>query len=186
VQGSLFDIPSILICAVLATSAPSPYVAEQDRPIKALSEEQVAELLAGQGMGLAKAAELNGYPGPRHVLDLSIELALSEAQAQQVQRIFAAMQARAIEVGRTLVDEERRLDALFHDHRATAESLSAALTRIGALQGELRRVHLQAHIDTTALLSSAQVAKYAQLRGYDAASGAGEHRHDPGHPRSFL
>jgi hypothetical protein len=36
----------------------------QSRPIKALSDQQVSDLRAGRGMGLALAAELNGYPGP--------------------------------------------------------------------------------------------------------------------------
>jgi hypothetical protein len=45
-----------------------------DRPIKALSAEQIADLKAGQGLSLALAAELNGYPGPRHVLELGKQL----------------------------------------------------------------------------------------------------------------
>ena len=37
----------------------------------------VADLKAGRGMGLALAAELNGYPGPSHVLELADKLKLS-------------------------------------------------------------------------------------------------------------
>jgi Spy/CpxP family protein refolding chaperone len=175
---NIAGLQSILLCTVLVASAPSPYVGEQGRSIKALSQEQIGELLAGKGMGFAKAAELNGYPGPRHVIDMAGQLGLSDGQLQQIQRIFDAMQAQAIETGKSLVDEERRLDELFHSRRVTAESLSAALAQIGKLQGELRRVHLQAHIDTTALLSAEQVAKYATLRGYDPAAGDKEHRHE--------
>lgn len=175
----LVGIHSLVVSSLLAAVAPSPYAGEQSRAIKALSQEQVTELLEGKGMGFAKAAELNGYPGPRHVMDFAEELALSPAQAEQVQRIFVAMQTRAIEVGKTLVDEERQLDRLFNDRRAAAETLSAVLAKIGTLQGELRRVHLQAHIDTTALLSHEQVGQYVRLRGYDSSSGesAPEHRH---------
>lgn len=48
----------------------SPYSGTEARPVKALNEQQVADLRAGRGMGLALAAELTGYPGPSHVLEL--------------------------------------------------------------------------------------------------------------------
>ncbi len=34
----------------------------------------------GEGMGIVKYAELNGYPGPKHVLELVNELRLTEEQ----------------------------------------------------------------------------------------------------------
>ena len=37
-------------------------------PIRGLSEQEIDDLTNGRGMGLARAAELNGYPGPLHVL----------------------------------------------------------------------------------------------------------------------
>lgn len=49
----------------------SPYTGLQERPIKALSDQQIDDLREGRGMGLALPAELNGYPGPRHVLGLA-------------------------------------------------------------------------------------------------------------------
>ena len=42
----------------------SPYVGSEKRSLKALTDQQIADLRAGRGMGLALAAELNGYPGP--------------------------------------------------------------------------------------------------------------------------
>src|SRR3954447_9774092 len=51
-----------------------PYSGMQSRSIKALSDQQLADLKAGRGMGLALAAELNGYPGPSHLLELSEKL----------------------------------------------------------------------------------------------------------------
>src|SRR5688500_491116 len=50
-----------------AAESHAPYAGQQSRDIKSLSEQEIAALLAGQGAGLAKAAELNGYPGPAHV-----------------------------------------------------------------------------------------------------------------------
>jgi len=59
----------------------SPYEGMQARPIKALSAEQIADLRAGRGMSLALAAELNGYPGPRHILELGEQLGLTDHSA---------------------------------------------------------------------------------------------------------
>jgi hypothetical protein len=56
------------------------YAGQQKREIKALSEAEVSAYLDGRGMGLAKAAELNGYPGPAHVLDLAEKLQLTPQQ----------------------------------------------------------------------------------------------------------
>ena len=61
----------------------SPYAGQEARDIKALSLEEIADLAAGRGMGLALAAELNGYPGPRHVLDLAPELGLEDATSHE-------------------------------------------------------------------------------------------------------
>jgi hypothetical protein len=41
----------------------SAYSGLQQRSIKSMSDEQIADLRAGRGMGLALAAELNEYPG---------------------------------------------------------------------------------------------------------------------------
>lgn len=92
--------PSLLIAAalLLATTAfaQTPYAGMQSRPIKALSEQQVADLGAGRGMGLALAAELNGYPGPSHVLELAEKLELSADQRASIQRLFDSMKAEAV------------------------------------------------------------------------------------------
>ena len=61
-----------------------PYAGLQARPVKALSDQQIADLKAGRGMGLALAAELNGYPGPMHVLELATPLGLSDDQRAKV------------------------------------------------------------------------------------------------------
>ncbi len=52
----------------------SPYVGMEKRAVKALSEQQVADLRAGGGMSPALPAELNGHPGPLHVLKLGDKL----------------------------------------------------------------------------------------------------------------
>jgi hypothetical protein len=134
--------------------------------LKALTPEQVAELLAGEGMGLAKAAELNHYPGPKHVLELADKLELSAAQLGKVRALRESIVAKATALGRTIVDKERELDALFAGRHADAANLARLTTDIGKLQGELRAAHLHAHIETRAVLTSAQIEAYDRLRGY--------------------
>jgi Spy/CpxP family protein refolding chaperone len=175
-----------LACALapLAHAAtPSPYAGQQSREIKALSAAEQADLLAGKGMGLAKAAELNGYPGPAHVLELAADLALSAEQRSRTQAVWQAMDARAKTIGQQVIDAERELDALFVSKQVTRERLAAQLDRIGALQGQLRAVHLEAHLEQVRILTPEQTSRYAALRGYSGAGaahgghGAGQHKH---------
>ena len=163
-----------------ADTARSAYVGQQSRAIKALSAEDIAALRNGDGMGLAKAAELNGYPGPRHVLALVRELKLTEAQAAQVTAVRDRMSAAARPLGDELIDRERGLDRLFAEREITPERLTAAAAAIGDLQGRLRVVHLAAHLETRAVLSAEQIAHYDKLRGY-TDSGAPNRDHSTGH-----
>ncbi len=158
-----------VIALSLGTSSaqsPQPYAGLQARSIKALSEQQIADLKAGRGMGLALAAELNGYPGPMHVLEHSNALGLSEAQRAKMQELFAAMKAEAVPIGETLITQETQLDRQFAEKTITAASLAASLQEIGSTQAGLRAAHLKYHLFTVDVLTPAQVRLYAELRGY--------------------
>lgn len=144
----------------------SPYADLHSREIKALSREEVEGLLDGEGLGFALAAELNGLPGPRHVLELADALGLTDEQRDAVTAIEREMRGEAVELGRRLVDAERALDALFRDGRATPEAVRAATGEAGRLRAELRAVHLLAHLSVTETLAPAQVEEYGRLRGY--------------------
>jgi Spy/CpxP family protein refolding chaperone len=165
-----------LAMPVLADN-PMPYAGQQSRQIKALSDDDIAALLKGDGMGFAKAAELNGYPGPKHVLDLAQQLKLTEAQRQQVQAIFDRMSAAAKPLGAELVERERLLDQLFQKGEITPDRLAAEMTAIAELQGRLRSVHLSAHLETRVLLNPDQIALYEQLRGYGDPAAPMHHHH---------
>ena len=123
--------------------AQSPYAGMQTRPIKALSEQQVADLRAGRGMGLALAAELNGYPGPSHVLELADNLDLTTDQRTKVQGLFDSMKAEAISLGARLIEQEAALDKQFASRTVTPESLRASTAAIATTQGVLRETHLK-------------------------------------------
>jgi Spy/CpxP family protein refolding chaperone len=163
--------------ASAANPPPSPYAGQQTRPIKALSAEEIAAPRNGEGMGMAKAAELNGYPGPVHVLGLANQLRLSESQRAQIAAIHARMSAAAKPLGEELITREQTLDQLFATGEITPERLSAETTAIGELQGRLRSVHLAAHLETRALLSPDQIATYRELRGYANPPAPMEHHH---------
>ncbi len=149
-----------------------PYAGLQSRPIKALSREQIAALTAGEGMGLALAAELNGYPGPRHVLDLANQIGLTDEQRTRIQQLFDAMKSEAIPLGQKLIAAERDLNSAFTERTITPERLQAATAALGELQGKLRDTHLKYHLATAALLSPDQIHRYTELRGYTAVASA--------------
>lgn len=144
----------------------SEHAGKEARAIKAMAGEEVRALLAGEGAGYALAAELNGYPGPRHVLHLRQALGLTADQVERVDRIFRRMSVRARELGARLVERERELDRLFRERTVTESELERLLEVIGLLEAELRRVHLDAHLTTTSLLDEGQIRRYEEARGY--------------------
>jgi Spy/CpxP family protein refolding chaperone len=163
------------IAFVTSAHAQTPYAGMQSRPIKALSEQQITDLGAGRGMGLALAAELNGYPGPSHVLELADKLDLSADQRAGVQRLFDEMKAEAMPLGARLIEQEAELDRQFAARTVTADSLKASTTAVAATQGILRETHLKYHLSTGSILTPAQMTKYTELRGY--GGGHKGHRH---------
>ena len=146
----------------------SPYGGLDAREIKALSPEEIADLAAGRGMGLALAAELNGYPGPRHVLDLAQELQLTAKQRQETTALFEAMRTETSALGKQLIEAERALDRLFAAKQATPETVAAATERAGAIVAQLRAAHLRYHLAMIDVLTPGQVMAYNHLRGYAA------------------
>jgi hypothetical protein len=71
---------ALLTCLPLSTlaqhshGAQTPYAGLQNRAIKSLSDNDINELRRGGGWGLALAAELNGMPGPAHLLELKDQI----------------------------------------------------------------------------------------------------------------
>ncbi len=144
----------------------SPYADQKGREIKALSAEELQQYEAGEGMGLALAAELNRYPGPRHALELAGELDLSDEQTVGIQAVRDEMSERAVRLGRQIVKLERGLDVAFVEQTIDEIRLESMTAEIGRLQGELRFVHLRAHLAMVRILSPEQVNRYEMLRGY--------------------
>ncbi len=174
---------SVIIAAYLAINAviatawgESPYVGQEHRTIKSLSPQDIAELESGAGWGLAKPAELNGIPGPKHVLELAKELVLSPSQFEQIEALFVAMQSSAKTIGADYLSVEMQIEQLLRTGQPDLPKLSELLTLSGQHLAKLRNVHLRAHWATLPILSEHQSKQYQRLRGYETGSG-----HNPGH-----
>ena len=153
---------------VTVPSGISPYASEPRREIQALSVDEQRAWLEGQGAGLARAAELNRHPGPMHVLELAIQLGLSEEQTRRSQVLMDRHKAEVRELGAQLVALERELDRLFAVGAPVDGAEASRLAEaIGSMGGRIRASHLRTHIEQTALLSAAQVQRYNRLRGYE-------------------
>jgi Spy/CpxP family protein refolding chaperone len=152
--------------ASLLTADPNAGSHSDRGTIKALGVEEIHQLRAGKGMGMAKAAELNRFPGPMHVLDAADALALTADQVRQIRAIFDDMHRDAVARGEALIAAERRLDGAFKSGEITADQLQNQVLEVAQLRGELRLAHLSAHLRTRALLTAEQVNAYDRIRGY--------------------
>jgi len=144
----------------------TPYAGFQSREIKALSTQQIEDLKAGKGMTLALPAELNGYPGPSHALELAEPLKLSAEQKKRLQELFDAMSKEAKSIGLEVIEAERTLDGLFKNKTVTPQNLNEATQASAQAQAKLRASHLRYHLDTVEVLTPEQVLAYNRLRGY--------------------
>jgi Spy/CpxP family protein refolding chaperone len=154
-----------------------PYAGQQTRGVASLSDDDLQGFLDGRGMGLAKSAELNGHPGPMHVLELEKELKLTAEQRQRVVAAFDRMKAKARALGDAYVKAERAVDQAFKSGAADAAEVAARVAEANRLLGEVRLAHLAAHVEITPLLTPEQRARYAELRGYTTGSAHGHHKH---------
>ncbi len=149
----------------------SPYAGEEKRAIAALPPEDVEGLRNGEGTpfgGMAKPAELNGYPGPRHVLDAADtgEIELSDAQRRQTEEIYEEMKSRAVELGRKIIELEKEIDHGFSGRSVTQSDLRENIEQSAELYGQLRFVHLRYHLAMMDILNEKQVSQYNEARGY--------------------
>jgi Spy/CpxP family protein refolding chaperone len=159
-------VVGLLVVGLAAFGQKSDYIGQEKRSIKALSEDDLQGLLEGRGMGLAKAAELNGYPGPLHILQMNRALKLTPSQEAKIQAVYDRMHREATALGKELITAEASLEKEFRGGKANAEKVSDLTAMIGALQSKLRACHLNAHVATKPLLTQAQIRAYNKFRGY--------------------
>jgi hypothetical protein len=161
----------------------SPYAGTGSAEVPTLTPEEIAQLRAGEGMGLARPAELNGYPGPRHALDLADSLALSPDQQVRATEIFETMHADAVRLGEEVIAAEKALSDGFAAGKAPAD-LRPLVAELARLRGDLRWVHLRAHLELASVLTLHQRHEYDRLRGYGSGRGGHVHGGDARPPSS--
>lgn len=152
------------------TPTPSAYGELLDTEIRGIDPATIEGYRTGAGLGMALPAELNGYPGPRHVLDLADELELTSEQRTQIQALFDEMLPDAIALGEQILDQEAGLELAFRERTIDEESLRDMLVSIESLKAELRYVHLRTHLVTLEIMTPHQVQLYNNLRGYTATT----------------
>ena len=165
----LVSITGHYIFAASPASYQSKYVGQEMREIKSLSEEDIKELQAGKGWGLAKAAELNGFPGPIHLLEMKHEIKLTKTQTEKIEGLYHEMNERAIPLGKKLIEAERVLNKAFAAREIDEKTLGELLDNIARIRNALRYVHLSAHLKTPPILSLEQIKLYGRLRGYSSS-----------------
>jgi Spy/CpxP family protein refolding chaperone len=144
----------------------SEYVGQEKREIKSLSKSDIEELENGRGWGLAKAAELNGVPGPIHLLELKNEIGLNPEQTEKIEILYQKMKKQAIPLGLKLIELERKLNNHFANKAIDENLLHDLLEQIAQVQKRLRYEHLSTHLKTPAILTAEQIKQYNKLRGY--------------------
>jgi len=156
----------VLSAACSFAQEAAPYAGLQKRRVKSLSEEKIRDYLGGSGMGLALPAELNRYPGPKHVLELAEDLSLTDEQRAMSQLVFEKMDRDAKRLGKSIVEGEAALDGLFETGTIDEDQLATTLDGLAELEARLRYTHLVAHLEMIEILSEEQVVRYTELRGY--------------------
>ncbi len=174
---------TLMVCSSLlsAQSLHISYADQRGEEVKTLSANEIQGLLNGDGMGMAKAAELNHFPGPRHVLDLASQLQLSETQRNKAQEIYDRMHDEAVRLGKAILQKEEELDHLFNKDEVDSNKLRTLAMEIARLRGELRLVHLLAHLEMKPVLSREQIEKYDELQGYSTRRSIEKYHHHQSH-----
>jgi hypothetical protein len=172
---------TLIVLAALALPAQAqqqPYAGDEAREIKSLSADEIKQLLSGAGMGYAKSAELNHFPGPMHVLEMADQLSLSAQQRSDAKRLMDRHKAEARALGAKVVESEQALEVLFRTGSVDEAALSMAVGDTAAAHGAYRLSHLETHRRMRALLSDAQVEGYDRQRGYTGDPGTQQkHKH---------
>lgn len=152
-----------------AMPSTSPYAGQEVRELKALSADEIQGYRSGAGLGYAKPAELNSYPGPLHALEMAERLGLTDEQKSELTRIREEMLAQAIPLGERYLVVESAIEQGFRDGALDEATLASLLDESADIEAKLRLAHLAAHLETKALLTQHQVALYDEARGYAAA-----------------
>lgn len=155
--------------AAAGPDAATPYAGryDPDAAIRSLTADEIDQIGRGEGAGFALPAELNGLPGPRHVLNLAHELDLSHEQWMQVQQSYDEMRAAVLPAGEAYLAAVAALEQDIRKGQVAKDVLTDRVAEVYRLEGELATAHLVAHLQTAELLTADQIDQYQRLRGYE-------------------
>ena len=159
----LIDAIVVMLLVLISAGWPADCLAAEQAP-GWLDTDEVQAIEAGSGFGMARAAEASGLPGPKHVLEFAEELELSAAQVGQMKALVAQMHAAAVAQGQQVLAAEAAVDAELARPVPDVTRLAQLTDAAGLARGRLRQVHLRTHLQAAPLLSTAQRARYRQLR----------------------
>ena len=154
VRATLF-LTMLVVCSPLSQS--------QEQPKPAVPPDR-DELLKGAGMDLAAIADLNNYPGPKHVLDLKSELRLTRDQVKKTEALDKVVSSSAVAKGGEIVQAEEELNQLFEAGTVSEKVMRSKLEQIGKLRADLRFIHLQAHLRMRQILTPEQIKMYTEMK----------------------
>ncbi len=147
-----------------STSDTIQNVINTESPVKSLTKFEYDAYQNGDPMRFTQPAELNNYPSPTKALALEKHLKLTAAQKNQLTTAAEALRFKAKEMGRSIIQNEKKLYDLFMNGKIDEGSLIYFSNQYGLYQGELRNAHLQAHLKTKRILTPDQLKKISQQR----------------------
>jgi Spy/CpxP family protein refolding chaperone len=150
----------VIAVVLLAASAQAQHHSGQ--------QDREKQYLEGAGMGYARPAEMNHFPGPMHVLELADQLKLTGEQRAVTKKLMDAHKTEARALGTELVTAEKELEQLFRGGKVDEAVLARAVRTTAAVEGEYRLLHLETHRRMREILTGEQVKRYDELRGYAA------------------
>ena len=150
--------------AVAQNAPEAGHQGNRHQSMQAMQTREFNNLQQGRGMGMARVAETNGYPGPMHVLEHAEALELTDGQIERTRELKTRVRTRAPELGNQIVDAEKRLEAMFAEGGVNAAKMDSLLIEIAELRAHLRSLHLTAHLDQAAVLTETQIEQYKTLR----------------------
>ncbi len=121
-------------------------------------------LLAGDAMGQAAVAEMNGCPNPAKLLEAAKTLKLTPTQTSGVEAIVRDLRTRAVDLGKRIVAVEEELSDAFKSGLVSEKTIQETADQIAKLRGKLRALHLAAAFKARAILTDEQMRAYAALK----------------------
>lgn len=137
-------------------------------PVRTITDKQYTAYLKGVDLSdKAYVAQLNHYPLPDKLLQYKTQLDLSPSQVTAITAVIKQLKMKRLEIGESIIRNERTLDSLFRHNRLNDGSIIFYGNRYGLYEGEYRTAVLEACFKTRRLLSDRQVSAFEALQKHN-------------------